>query len=80
MKWPCAAAGELLAKTGKKCSVQKFEESSAGEQGQLRLPVEVRRALVDDSGARRGARAQGGAGGGSAGAATGCRASRPRPA
>ena len=37
-----AAAGELLAKTGKKCRVEKFEEIDGGEQGLPRFSVEVR--------------------------------------
>jgi flagellar motor switch/type III secretory pathway protein FliN len=50
-----AAAGELLAKTGKKCR-SRSSRRSRGEQGLARLPVEVGRSRLDDSGAGRGAR------------------------
>ena len=56
-----AAAGELLAKSGVKCRVEKFEPRLRGEQGILRLPVAVGRARLDDSGSGRGALPQAGA-------------------
>ncbi len=55
-----AAAGELLAKNGHQVPGGEIRGERRGEQGLARLPVEVRRARLDDSGPGRGARAQAG--------------------
>ncbi len=53
-----AAAGELLARTGKKCRVVSFEEICGREQSLARLSAPLRRAGMDDSGAGRAAHAR----------------------
>ncbi len=56
-----AAAGELLAKTGKKCRVEKFEETAGESKVSRAFQLKAGERVLDDSGAGRGARSQGGA-------------------
>ena len=51
-----AAAGELLARTGRTCRVVRFERGGGSEPGFAGVSAAVRRPRVDDPGARRGAR------------------------
>ena len=55
-----AAAGELLAKTGKKCRVEKFEEIAGESKVSRAFQLNSGERVFDDSGARRGARSQAG--------------------
>ena len=53
-----AAAGELLARTGKKCRVDELRGDRGGEPGLARLSAPLGRPDVDDSGAGRAARSR----------------------
>ena len=55
-----AAAGELLAKTGKKCRVEKFEEIAGESKVSRAFQLKSGERGLDDSGARRGARSEAG--------------------